>query len=55
MSDDTNKCICDNCQRNEAEQPHECPYKKGFCGESDLCNCCDTCSGNCFSDFYDNY
>lgn len=38
---------CPSCDINDANEPHECPYKSEINGNNDLCRCCDDCKDQC--------
>jgi len=44
--------LCDSCSKNEAEEPHTCPYMRAkYCEDAELsarlCDCCDECHAKC--------
>jgi len=43
--------LCDNCQKNKAEELHTCPYAKEIHDNYELkCNCCPECRQGCLWD-----
>ena len=42
---------CGHCDKNDAEEPHTCPYQEDINGDyTTLCNCCVSCQNDCASD-----
>lgn len=45
------KEVCQSCLKNEACEPHTCPYAEDINGDSEsMCNCCSDCEYNCAMD-----
>lgn len=47
-----NPHLCQSCQKEPAQERHECPFQAEINGEesADYCNCCDDCRQNCLMD-----
>lgn len=40
--------ICSKCEKNEAKEPHSCPYKCEIDDDFESeCDCCDECCDDC--------
>ena len=45
------KTKCPNCGKNEASEPHLCPYKEEIGDDHEtLCTCCPDCEYDCAMD-----
>ena len=42
--------LCSNCGKNEATEPHECPFAVEVNNDHELCDCCDACTQKCTDD-----
>lgn len=44
--------LCESCHKNEATDPHECPYRQDVYGDQDpeYCTCCESCQQECAYD-----
>lgn len=43
--------LCCNCDKNDALEDHECPFKVEIHDDEDtLCNCCEECMYECAMD-----
>ncbi len=43
--------LCQTCNTEEAELPHDCPYQNDKCDNPEFrCNCCADCRANCLGD-----
>lgn len=40
---------CDSCGKNEASEPHACPFREIINNDDGtMCNCCDSCCDDCY-------
>jgi hypothetical protein len=43
--------LCEMCYKNEAQEPHPCPYQEDINdNHEDLCTCCVECTNECVMD-----
>ena len=45
------KKLCEQCNKNKAEELHTCPFAVEIYGDREQqCNCCDICENQCCQD-----
>ena len=44
--------LCETCNKNEAQEPHPCPFQQEIYGDNteDFCTCCKDCEQDCADD-----